>query len=48
MIVICLCSEGSLALPVLSRDRILIEIGVVMMVVYDHHYLALDRIEHAR
>jgi hypothetical protein len=46
--VIGLCSEGSLALPILSLDRLLIEIGVVMMMVYDHHNLALCSIGHAR
>ena len=43
-----LCSEGSLALPIFSLDRLLIKIGVVVMVVYDHHNLALCRIGHCK
>jgi len=45
---ICLYFEGSLALPILSLDRLLIKIGVLMILVYDHHNLTLGRIGHAR
>ena len=51
---ICPCSEGSLAFPVLSLDWLLNKMGVVvmvvpmMMVVYDHHNLALRRIGHCK